>query len=167
MFGLGYEQLHGKHLREVMGDDFYEVVKSRVDEVLSGYPVVYERTQKTARGTFRDYVVNYFPRYGDGDEDGKVIGFYSLATDITELKRIDRMKNEFISAFGDQLGAPLAGTLDLLERLGSELADIQLDFSGEANSLLSAALEQLSHVIQMLRDKVLSAVPAVSPVSKA
>ena len=34
-------------------------------------------------------MVNYFPRYGEGKEEGEVIGFYSLATDVTELKRID------------------------------------------------------------------------------
>jgi PAS domain S-box-containing protein len=164
VFGLTYEQLHGKHLREVMGDDVYTVVESRVDEVLSGYPVVYERTQKTAHGALRDYVVNYFPRYGD--EDDKVIGFYSLANDITELKRIDRMKNEFISALGDQLGGPLAGTLDLLENLRSDLAGMQINVTGEANLLLRAASDQVAHVIQVLHDRVASAVPAASPVSK-
>jgi hypothetical protein len=40
----------------------------------SGYPVVYERAQKTARGDLRDYVLNYFPRYGDGADEGKVVG---------------------------------------------------------------------------------------------
>ena len=166
VFGLTFEQFHGKPLREVLGDEFYSVVKPRVDEVLSGYPVVYERTQKTTRGAFRDYVVHYFPRYGDGDEDGKVIGFYSLATDITELKRIDRIKNEFISALGDQLGTPLGGTVLLLERLSAELADMKLDFSDEANPLSSAARGQLAHLIQMLRDKVVPAVPVALPVSK-
>ena len=116
-FGLTYEQINGKHLREVMGDEFYEVVRAKVEEVLSGYPVVYERTQKTARGDHRDYVVNYFPRYGDGDEEGQVIGFYSLATDITELKRIDRMKSEFVSTVSHELRTPLTsirGSLGLI-----------------------------------------------------
>lgn len=167
MFGLTYEQLHGRHLREVMGHDVYEMVRSRVDEVLSGYPVVYERRQKTARGAFRDYVVNYVPCYGEGDDDGKVIGFYSLAIDITELKRIDRLKNEFIFALGDQLDAPLASTLDLLERLGSKLAGAQMDFPDEANSLLSAAKQQVASVIQLLHERVTSAMPAASPASKA
>lgn len=91
VFGLTHEQIHGKHLREVMGDDFYEVVRPRVEDVLSGYPVVYERTQKTARGTLREYVVNYFPRYGEGEDEGRVVGFDSLETDITGLKRVDRL----------------------------------------------------------------------------
>jgi PAS domain S-box-containing protein len=43
-------------------------------------------------GERREYVMSYFPRYGEGDEQGTVIGFSSLGNDVTELKRIDRMK---------------------------------------------------------------------------
>ncbi|MES2954937.1 MAG: PAS domain S-box protein, partial [Pseudomonadota bacterium] len=116
-FGRSYGEIDGKHMREVMGEVFYESLRERVDEVLSGYPVVYERTQVTARGDSRDYVVNYFPRYGDGDEEGRVIGFYSLASDVTELKRIDRMKSEFVSTVSHELRTPLTsirGSLGLI-----------------------------------------------------
>ena len=116
-FGLSREQINGKTMLEVMGPEFYALVSGRVDEVMSGYPVVYERTQKTARGDHRDYVVNYFPRYGDGNEDGEVVGFYSLASDVTELKRIDRMKSEFVSTVSHELRTPLTsirGSLGLI-----------------------------------------------------
>ncbi len=85
--------------------------------MLRGYPVVYERAQKTARGGTRDYVLNYFPRYGDGADEGKVIGFYTLANDVTELKRIDRMKSEFVSTVSHELRTPLTsirGSLGLI-----------------------------------------------------
>ncbi|WP_395054619.1 PAS domain S-box protein [Polaromonas sp.] len=114
-FGLSHKEIDGKHMREVMGERFYDSLRARVDEVLSGYPVVYERTQVTARGDHRDYVVNYFPRYSD--EDGRVIGFYSLASDVTELKRIDRMKSEFVSTVSHELRTPLTsirGSLGLI-----------------------------------------------------
>ena len=163
VFGLAHEQVHGKHLREVLGDDFYQSVKSRIEEVLSGYPVVYERTQKIARGALRDYVVNYFPRYGDGDEDGKVIGFYSLATDITELKRIDRLKNEFISALSVELTAPLAETLDVLERMHFELSGAQQQLPDEVTLLLSAAKKQLADAIATLHHKAAAAMPSALP----
>ena len=167
VYALTYEQINDKHMREVMGDEPYQMVKSRVEEVLSGYPVAYECTQKTARGTYRDYVVNYFPRYGEGDEDGKVIGFYSQATDITELKRVSRMQNEFILAFGDQLGTPLANTLDLLERMRSEISEMQVRSPNEVNRLLNTAKDQVTGAIQMLHLKVASTSSAVSSGSKA
>jgi PAS domain S-box-containing protein len=117
VFGLKQEELEGKTLREILGDEVYETIRPRVEEVLRGYPVVYERAQKTARGGTRDYVLNYFPRYGEGADEGKVIGFYTLANDVTELKRIDRMKSEFVSTVSHELRTPLTsirGSLGLI-----------------------------------------------------
>ncbi|CAN7501239.1 PAS domain S-box protein [Polaromonas sp. LjRoot131] len=117
VFGMTSEQLEAKTIREIVGEEMYALIRPRVEEVLQGYPVVYERSQKTARGGTRDYVVNYFPRYGDGADDGKVIGFYALANDVTELKRIDRMKSEFVSTVSHELRTPLTsirGSLGLI-----------------------------------------------------
>ncbi|WP_411879683.1 PAS domain S-box protein [Polaromonas sp. YR568] len=116
-FGLRQEEMNGKHLREILGGEVYETVRPRVEEVLRGYPVVYERAQKTARSGTRDYMIHYFPRYGEGADEGKVVGFYSLANDITELKRIDRMKSEFVSTVSHELRTPLTsirGSLGLI-----------------------------------------------------
>jgi len=148
-FGLSYEQFDGKHLREVMGDELYEVVRPRVEEVLSGYPVVYERTQITARGDHRDYVVNYFPRYGDGSEEGEVIGFYSLASDVTELKRIDRMKSEFVSTVSHELRTPLTsirGSLGLISGgVAGQLPDA-------VKTLVGIAKNNCERLIRLIND---------------
>ncbi|MGC1176151.1 PAS domain S-box protein [Polaromonas sp.] len=148
-FGLSYEQFDGKHLREVMGDEFYEVVRPRVEEVLTGYPVAYERTQTTARGDQRDYVVNYFPRYGDGNEEGEVIGFYSLATDVTELKRIDRMKSEFVSTVSHELRTPLTsirGSLGLISGgVAGQLPDA-------VKTLVGIAKNNCERLIRLIND---------------
>jgi PAS domain S-box-containing protein len=114
IFGLTHAQIDGKSLREVLDSAAYEIVRGRVDEVLSGYPVVYERTQKTARGDVRDYVVNYFPRYGEGDEEDKVIGFYSLAKDITELKNNEREKSRLLAAIQQEIRQPLTSMCQAL-----------------------------------------------------
>ncbi|SDN13496.1 PAS domain S-box protein [Polaromonas sp. JS666] len=117
VFGMTSAQLEGKTIRDIVGEEMYALIRPRVEEVLQGYPVVYERAQKTARGGTRDYVVNYFPRYGEGRDEGKVIGFYTLANDITELKRIDRMKSEFVSTVSHELRTPLTsirGSLGLI-----------------------------------------------------
>ncbi|MCZ8257195.1 MAG: PAS domain S-box protein, partial [Polaromonas sp.] len=116
-FGLSHEELDGRSVREILGEEIYETARPRIEEVLRGYPVVYERVQKTARGDLREYVINYFPRYGDGADEGKVVGYYTLANDITELKRIDRMKSEFVSTVSHELRTPLTsirGSLGLI-----------------------------------------------------
>ncbi|MDB5931879.1 MAG: domain S-box protein [Polaromonas sp.] len=85
VFGLSHDQIHGKTMLDVMGAELYERVAPQVTEVLAGYPVAYQRAHKTARGAQRLFLVKYFPRYGDGEQHSKVIGFYSIATDITQL----------------------------------------------------------------------------------
>ncbi|MDI1239267.1 MAG: response regulator [Polaromonas sp.] len=116
-FGLTYAQINGKTLREVTGDKLYEAVRPRIEEVMSGYPVVYERSQKNPEGDLRDYLVHYFPRYGEDAEEGRVVGFYSLVNDVTELKRLDRAKSEFVSTVSHELRTPLTsirGSLGLI-----------------------------------------------------
>lgn len=41
------------------------------------------------------------------DETGKLTGYLGIAEDITERKRIDRMKNEFVSTVSHELRTPL------------------------------------------------------------
>lgn len=148
-FGLSHAQIDGKTLLEVMGDEFYQVVRARVDEVLSGYPVVYERTQKTARGDHRDYVVNYFPRYGDGKEEGEVIGFYSLATDVTELKRIDRMKSEFVSTVSHELRTPLTSIRGSLGLISGGVAG---ELPTAVKTLVDIARNNCERLIRLIND---------------
>lgn len=117
VFGLSFEQINGHTLAEVLGQAGYEHVKDKVEEVLQGRVVHYERTQILPQSVSRDYAMQYFPRYGEGADEGKVLGFYSLGTDITELKRIDRMKTEFVSTVSHELRTPLTsiwGSLGLI-----------------------------------------------------
>ena len=123
VFGLTHAQIEGKSLREVMGEDSFESLREKVEEVLSGYPVVYEKTQKNARGHLRDYVISYFPRYGDGDEEGQVIGFYSLAKDITELKTNQKITSGLLASISEELKKPLASICHALELVCKKPAD--------------------------------------------
>jgi PAS domain S-box-containing protein len=50
-FGLSFEQIDGRPLADVLGPQVYETVRERVDEVLAGHTVRYERTQLTPRAS--------------------------------------------------------------------------------------------------------------------
>lgn len=117
VFGLTAQQIHGKTMREVMGGETFETVRHHVDQALAGEVVRYERTHFAPAGQARDYAMNYFPRYGEGAQRGQVMGFYSLGTDITEMKRMNRMKSEFVSTVSHELRTPLTsirGSLGLI-----------------------------------------------------
>ena len=116
-FGLTDAQVDDRSLADIVGEDAFRAIRPRIDEVLAGYPVRYERTHRMPSGVDKDLAVHYYPRYAEDDSTGKVIGFYGLCTDITELKRIDRMKSEFVSTVSHELRTPLTsirGSLGLL-----------------------------------------------------
>lgn len=148
-FGVTRDGIDGKTMHELMGDEFYERVRARVDEVLTGYPVVYERTQITARGEPRDFVINYFPCYGEGADEGQVIGFYSLGTDITELKRIDRMKSEFVSTVSHELRTPLTSIRGSLGLVAGGMAGKLPD---SAMKLIDIAKNNCERLIRLTND---------------
>ncbi|WP_372827618.1 PAS domain S-box protein [Polaromonas sp.] len=147
--GLSHDQIHGRQMRDVLGEEGYELARPSVEEVLSGYPVVFERHRKTPQGDMRDFIVNYFPRYGDGEDIGRVIGFYSLGTDVTELKRIDRMKSEFVSTVSHELRTPLTsmrGSLGLISGgLAGQLPDA-------VKTLVEIARSNCERLIRLIDD---------------
>ncbi|MGC1174146.1 PAS domain S-box protein [Polaromonas sp.] len=147
--GLRSEDILGKSMREMMEPAFYEALRPRVEEVLAGYPVVYERRQRTAKGGVRNYVVNYFPRYGEGADEGKVVGFYSLATDITELKRIDRLKTEFVSTVSHELRTPLTS---IRGSLGLVAGGIAGKLPDAAMKLIDIAKNNCERLIRLIND---------------
>ncbi|WP_096662272.1 ATP-binding response regulator [Polaromonas sp. AET17H-212] len=147
--GLSSEQIEGKHLREVLGEKIYQATTPQIEQVMAGYPVVYERTRKNPRGDPRDYVVNYFPRYGEGEDEGRVIGFYSMATDVTELKRLDRIKSEFVSTVSHELRTPLTSIRGSLGLIAGGVAGQVPD---AVKSLVEIAKNNCERLIRLIND---------------
>ena len=86
LLGKRRDELIGKDLLTVLGQDTFNEVKPVWDRALSGETVSAERLVKNSDGVQRWMAFRYTPRY---DADGKLIGFYSAATDIDELKRAE------------------------------------------------------------------------------
>lgn len=148
-FGLKREQIQNKTMSEVLGPALYAQIQGYVNEALAGYSVRYEREQMTANGDRREYVMNYFPRYGEGHEHGLVIGFSSLGTDVTELKRIDRMKSEFVSTVSHELRTPLTS---IRGSLGLVWAGVAGELPERAKSLVGIAKTNCERLIRLIND---------------
>ncbi len=86
MLGKSREELLGKNLREVFGEKRFAEVMPFWQRALRGETVTAERLIGTDPATQRWMVVRYTPRY---DNTGNIIGLYSAATDINELKRAE------------------------------------------------------------------------------
>ncbi|ABM39340.1 ATP-binding response regulator [Polaromonas naphthalenivorans] len=149
VFGLKHEQIHGKTLREMMGGEVYGKVQGKVEEALAGYSVQYDRVQKTANGQLRDYVMKYLPRYGEDEDEGKVLGFFVLGADVTELKRLERMKGEFISSVSHELRMPLVSIRGTLGLIAGGVAG---ELPAMVKNLVGIATNNSERLIRLLND---------------
>src|SRR5581483_253750 len=83
------------------------------------------------------------------DAAGAVTGFISVATDITERKAVDTMKDEFISIVSHELRTPLTGIRGSLGLLASGLLG---DMSPKATRMLEIALGNTDRLIRLVSD---------------
>ena len=82
-FGVAVEDIIGKHVREVLGEDVYREIEGYFVQVLQGQAVTYERTRKLDNGEIRYLEIKLLPHIG---EHGKVLGCFAVTTDISEHK---------------------------------------------------------------------------------
>ena len=82
-FGYSREQITGKHLREVLGEDAYLTLQPTVERALRGERVDVGTRVNYREAGLRDIKVAYIPdRVGD-----EVLGYTALIEDVTEKKR--------------------------------------------------------------------------------
>ena len=93
-----------------------------------------------------DLAVTYIPRH---DALGEVEGFYSLLTDITELKRLDRMKSEFVSTVSHELRTPLTSIRGSLGILAGGVAGPLTD---KVRSFIDIAKDNCERLIRLIND---------------
>ncbi|MUH00148.1 PAS domain-containing protein [Scytonema sp. UIC 10036] len=85
-FGKSATEVKGKHLREVLGEVAYEVIRPYVEQVLSGQEVSFECRIPYSAGGTRDVIATYVPHF---DSQGNVEGFVVLVNDITPRKQAE------------------------------------------------------------------------------
>jgi diguanylate cyclase (GGDEF)-like protein/PAS domain S-box-containing protein len=78
--------LEGRPLRDVVGKRLYAIAEPYIARALQGEEVTFEANVRMHDGE-HDLLEHYVP---ERDEDGQVIGFYTMALDITERKRAER-----------------------------------------------------------------------------
>jgi PAS domain S-box-containing protein len=83
MLGRTQEEIHGRPIAEVMGEERFRLIEPYIRRVLHGEPVQFETRLELAAGV-RDLWVSYTP---DRNPRGEVIGWVASIVDITERKR--------------------------------------------------------------------------------
>jgi PAS domain S-box-containing protein len=90
-FGRSPESICGHHAREIVGEAAWTAVQHHVARALAGEEVSYEARVDFGPGHTRDVRVAYVP---DRDASGRVRGFVSLVTDISEVQSAQRALRE-------------------------------------------------------------------------
>lgn len=150
-FGLNPDELAGKHVVEVVGEEGYQQLRAYMDQALSGTPVSFESEIRYSYGSPRCILGHYVPEVRG---DGTVVGFYALVHDITQRKRVeeelreaDQRKDEFLSTLGHELRNPLAPIRMAVSILRS--ASVDSDGRDKAVDILE---RQSSHLVRLIDD---------------
>lgn len=79
-------EIAGRKVAEALGDETYVAIKPYIRQALSGRTVSYDRRITLKSGEQRQVHATYVPHI---EEHGRVRGFFSLVTDITERKKAE------------------------------------------------------------------------------
>ena len=144
--GKSPTDIHGRHLQSVWGEETYQRMQSYVKVALSGRMVTYENEIVLGDGNSRSVNVTYIPHI---DEQKNVKGFFSLASDISDRKAIERMKDEFISVVSHELRTPLTSLHSALKilttgRLGT--------LSSDGQQMLEIADENTERLVRLVNN---------------
>ena len=91
VFRLSLEDIKGRPVKEIVGNDNYARMKPYIDEALSGRRVRYEGEFLDPDGRDVWLEINFIP---DIDTRGNVIGFYDLTHDLSDRKKAEEKLRE-------------------------------------------------------------------------
>ena len=89
-FGFTPDEVHGRHIRDVLGEDVYELNLPFIEGALAGDEQLFERTLVDQRGTNRHTQASYLPDIVNGE----VQGFYVQVTDVTARVEAERARDD-------------------------------------------------------------------------
>lgn len=139
-------EIQGWHLQQVWGADSYRRMQPHVATALAGTIVTYEHEITTAEHRLRSVSVTYIPHR---DEQGSVRGFFALASDISDRKAIERIKDELISVVSHELRTPLTSLHSALKILATGRLGT---LSGDGQQMLAIADENTERLVRLVNN---------------
>ncbi|HYE72014.1 MAG TPA: PAS domain S-box protein, partial [Blastocatellia bacterium] len=86
-WGLTSDQIDGRLVSDVIGQEAFTKIKHYVDRALAGEAISYEMNINSPQRGIRQVRVDYVPEV---DQTDKAVGFYTLVTDVTDERTAQR-----------------------------------------------------------------------------
>jgi PAS domain S-box-containing protein len=109
-FGVSRDEIRGRHMRDVLGDDAYRVLLPHIERALAGETVAFENALPYKDAGTRYVVANYVP---DRSQGGEVAGFVVAVADITERRRAEELLRKSEERLSLAIEAAGMGTWDI------------------------------------------------------
>lgn len=150
-FGLTPDQIHGMHIRDMLGEDRYAEVEPYIDRALAGQTQVFENAYSDVAGVKRHSISTYIPDM----ENDQIQGLFVLVHDITDRKAAEDSLSEEKERFRVTLAAIRDGviTTDAEGRITYQNPAAVLMTGWTPEQALGQAVSDVI-IIQNLQDKM-------------
>ena len=98
--GKTSEQIHGQHLRDVVGPAIFEEKLPFISKVLNGEVQTFEREIPSPDHAGSKYTL---VKYIADTVDGKVVGFFATATDVTDLRERELFRAAILNSVAAEI----------------------------------------------------------------
>ncbi len=132
-YGVTHNEIIGKNVKDVFGEEACKKVLPYLQRALSGETISFETTMAYPDGETRSVLISYLPEKA---ANGDVMGFISMAADISEKKKLEAFQ--------------LKARDDLEEKVKLRTAELQAarNEAEAANEIKSEMITTMSHELR-------------------
>lgn len=89
-FGLKPEEIKGRHVREILGEELFQKNLNFIQAAMAGNPQTFQREFRDAQGQVRHVLASYVPELVDGVVETMLV----TVTDVSDLKKLEDERRE-------------------------------------------------------------------------
>ncbi|MCU1752056.1 PAS domain-containing protein [Pseudomonas sp. 6D_7.1_Bac1] len=117
-YGMTPQELYGKTIREILGDELYATRVEQISAALAGKACSFEAYSPHRDGRARYALMKYLPRFGP---DGAVNGFYIFVIDESERKQTEEALRNLNETLEERVDARTKALAEANHRLQNEM----------------------------------------------